>query len=408
MGAKRQEARKRGLVGMGRSGLTLERVCDEGTTMDHDSRVVGVIRGRDGPEGLVYTACAVDPALFAGQVRGKSVDKVAVVRRVDFGRGVVWEHPFPYFDAYEDGHYVRAGDVLVLPSLERGLEGLDVHTGASLWRLQRSGRIDEELMLNDRGEVIAAFSNDTFVRLDPSSGKRLSGGNVDKQDRDPREECMSPLFGGEPDRILVGDKVVELESEGIVIRDVLSTDDEGEYVHRADGNLDSLADSPPRGARVTRETMQVVADGINREIEYASMTIPIPGWEIDGTGACVHGDRLIFPVTKNERDGTTTGLAVYELSTMRQLLLVTLGKPARPRADISGVYCVDGYAVLRTEDSAVFGDAFDPASGIPYYDVHFLVDCERSLSPVVARLASDDCYLSRVFRERKEVWAGLL
>jgi len=321
---------------------------------------------------------------------------------------VVWEHPFPYSDAYEDGHYVRTGNVLVLPSLERGLEGLDVHTGDSLWRLQRSGRIDEELMLNDRGGVVAVFSNDSFVRLDPGSGKRLSGGNVDKQDRDPREECMSPLFGGEPDRIQVGDKVVELESEGIVIRDVLATDDEGEYVHRADGNLDSLANNPPRGARVTQETMQVVADGINRELEYAGMTIPVAGWEVAGTGVCVHGDRLIFAVTKSEGDGPTTGLAVYELGSMSQRFLVTVGKPARSRSSIDGVYCVDGYAVMRLEDSAVFSDAFDPASGIPHYEVHYLIDCERSLAPVVARLAGDDRYLSRVFRERREVWAGLL
>ena len=412
MGAPKSGMGAAGRSGAGRSVLTLECAGQAGTTVDYDSRVLAVIRGQDGPTGLVYTAQAIDPDRFTGQVRGRDEDRVAVVRRFDFGKGVIWEHPFPYFDAFEDGHYARVGDVLVLPSLE-GLAGLDVHSGESRWSLRRGGRVDEELLVNDRGEVLAIFSDESFVRVAADSGQRAGKGRVDGQEQDPREECMNPLWGGEPDRIQVGDKVGEAVGGGMEIRDLLPTDGDGEYVHSVDVDLGGVLRNPPGGATVSTETMRVVAPGVEDEYEYGLVTIPVSGWEVSSGGSFVHGDRLVFAVAREDRVDeeereTTTGLAVYELSTMRQRLLVKVGKPGRRRASIDGVYGVDGYAVVRMEDSAVFGDDFDPDGGIPHYDVQFLVDLESGLSPVVARLAGDDRYLSRVFRGRDEVWAGLL
>jgi len=382
--------------------------AEQESTLSYDTRIVAAVRKAGGLKGLVYTATAPNADKFAAQVEDADAE-VAVVRRLDFDSGVVWERPFPYPEAFEEQHYVRAGEVLVMPRLNGGITGVNVETGRALWELPHDESPGEGMGVNVKGQVVAPFEDRSFVIVDPASGAEIQRGRLPPGEDKPEGEGVVNWFSwARPDTILVGEHVVEVEEEGIRVRPTFGGSDELGFVHKVSGGLASLMRKPPAGAAVSQQSTTVIWSGGTEQHDYQALVLEVGDWQLEDCAWFVDGKVLGVGLLKERRKGNSTGFAAYDLKSMKQLCLLELGKPKREEADVDWAYAVDGFALVRVDDCVIYGEEYAEGEEIEYGPAIFVIDQAGSKPAVVARLALDEGYNCRLYDRGKQTWRGML
>lgn len=376
--------------------------CPHGSTFRERSRILGVVRGPAGIQGLVYTGLAADPRGWPEAPGDARPQPSAVVRRFDVGTGVRWEHEIPW-SAYEDVRVARSRDRIVVPGDESGsLVGLDALTGRVCWTWRHEGRLrGRALGIDNEGYVLALYEDRCFAWLDPDSGAAKERGRHEP-DEEPYD-AISPMRRETPEEIRVGDCLVELGDEAFLLSDEEEDEDTNPYVHRVQGQLDRfLHPVLVAGSPRTREQAPDLATSRTGEVRLDD------GWHFERDEWFACGSRLGAAVEKRRDGRWWTAFALYDLAHVRLLGRAEFGRPGRPTGRLGPSYLVDEVAVVHCTDSPVDGDAFSEFDLRHGYPAAFLFDCRSDRPALAGRITESHGFPSRLFGGDEEVWVGVL